>query len=325
MVEHRDGTRVATRGKIGFFESPLRFGYVKRTYVDSSGPLYARVYRSYFYRGTKLYSYVPRYVYSRYFYLWAINPWPAPVSYNWGWGSNDPWFVYYQPYLVLEPTYSSADLWITDYILASNLREAYDSEPGAAPIADSGQPTDRITGAEKQSIAEAVHEVLQREQRGDPTPPKVGAEQLPEPLMPENNFFVVYKSLEVADGERTCTLIADDTLTRIDGLVDANNTVRVRIERSVRCPREATPRVGIPQLQEMLNEFRAKQETALEFLASNQGRRGIPAAPDATGVPFEDGQSTPDPRAVLEIQRAGQDADAAEAQARQVTNGRTDN
>ena len=57
VVEHHDGTRVVTVGRTGFYETPLRNGYVKRTFVNGSGLSYAQVYQRYNYRGTVLYSY----------------------------------------------------------------------------------------------------------------------------------------------------------------------------------------------------------------------------------------------------------------------------
>jgi len=53
------------------------------------------------------------------FYVWAYNPWARPVYWSWGWG-RAPWF--YGGYFAPAPYYVSASLWLTDFIIAENLR-----------------------------------------------------------------------------------------------------------------------------------------------------------------------------------------------------------
>ena len=114
----------------GVVEHPTRSGYLSRTYVQGGRVLYARVYRQHtFQRFGRAFSYerlVPSIAFGTAYYAWAALPWSTPVSYRWQW-ERQPWHTafggYFQPY----PTYTSLDEWLTDYEIAQNFRNAYES------------------------------------------------------------------------------------------------------------------------------------------------------------------------------------------------------
>ena len=128
IVANHNGARVVTTTGHG--------GYVQRSYVTrGSTTYYSRtyyyhgeyrtgIYRGYYWGGRPYYGYYPAYWYHPVYYGWAYNPWPAPVYYGWGWGGA-PWYGYYGGYFAPYPVYPSAAFWLTDYLIAANLRAAY--------------------------------------------------------------------------------------------------------------------------------------------------------------------------------------------------------
>ena len=144
VVTERNGrTLVSTGAHRGYMERPYlnRNGhtYYQRTYWEH-GHAYARAYRGYDYRGVRYYGYVPAYRYRPAFYGWAYNPWPGPVYYNWGWG---PAPAFYGGYFAPAPYYPTASLWLTDFLLAEDLKQDYEARQEAAVRAEedrAGEP-----------------------------------------------------------------------------------------------------------------------------------------------------------------------------------------
>jgi hypothetical protein len=99
--------------------------YLRRTYVGG-GRTYVHVYRGHYYHGVPYYVYVPPYYYAPAYYGWIYNPWPRPIYYTWGW-HGDPWYTPYRYYFVPYFAYPYASLWLTDYLLAENLRLSYEA------------------------------------------------------------------------------------------------------------------------------------------------------------------------------------------------------
>jgi len=126
----------------GVVEHTVRPGYVSRTYVRGGRVLYARVYQQHvFQRFGRTFTYqsvVPSVAFSPAYYAWAARPWPGPVRYRWRWRS-EAWYGAFGDYFTPYPTYASLDLWMTDYLLALNMRAAYDawqSESQSEPVPD---------------------------------------------------------------------------------------------------------------------------------------------------------------------------------------------
>jgi hypothetical protein len=148
VVERPGGERiVAERGRPGFVQRPFAFrghDFSHRTYVYH-GRVYDRFYRSYSYRGHLIDVYAPRRYYGPYFYGWAYRPWAHPIAYAWGWGPN-PWFGYYGFYFTPYPVYASPALWLTDYMIASDLQAEYQANQDAQTVPPQAASGPVITG-----------------------------------------------------------------------------------------------------------------------------------------------------------------------------------
>jgi hypothetical protein len=133
-----NGRRVVAMGRHGGYSQRAYYNHGGRAYVQRTyyvgGTRYAYAYHSYYYGGYPYYGYAPAYYYGPAYYGWAYNPWPAPVYYNWGW-AGQPWYGYYGPYWNPYPSYPTAAFWLTDYLIAANLRAAYE----ASAAAESGE------------------------------------------------------------------------------------------------------------------------------------------------------------------------------------------
>jgi len=132
-TNNRVESRVVTTGSNrGFVERRFERGgneYVRRTYVYE-GRTNVTVYLTTYYNNVVYYHYVPAYYYAPRYYGWAYNPWPAPVYYTWGW-YGDPWYRPYGYYFAPYAVYPSADFWLTDYLIAENLRASYEAQAAA--------------------------------------------------------------------------------------------------------------------------------------------------------------------------------------------------
>ena len=206
-----------------------RVGFVQRTYVVRGRP-YVRVYRSYNYRGIAYVRYVPAYYYSPRFYIWAYNPWVRPVYFGWGWGRRAPWF--YGGYFAPAPFYVSASLWLTDYIIAENLRASYEAQLDAQgqqyapppPDNTAADPNDynnaELSPALRQAIADEVSRQLNAEKAPTANPQAAGdnssSDQAPPALAADQRVFVVSAPLQVYDGDQPCSLTAGDVISRIE-------------------------------------------------------------------------------------------------------------
>jgi hypothetical protein len=313
----------------GFVQRPIgRPGFVQRTYVVRGRP-YVRVYRSYNYRGIVYVRYVPAYYYSPRFYVWAYNPWVRPVYWGWGWGRRSPWF--YGGYFAPAPFYVSASLWLTDYIIAENLRASYEAqleaqgEQYSAPPPDytsQADPNDynnaEISPALRQAIADEVQRQLDAERNAASNPQQnsdgSSSDQAPPALAADQRVFVVSAPLQVYDGDQPCSLTQGDIVSRIEDNPGDDGAVGVSVltSKSADCRPGAQPRIQVADLQDMANDLRAQTDEGLKNLSQNQGTNGMPPAPDVTQTPNPNGQGTPDPDAVNQLNQQRQDADQTE-------------
>jgi hypothetical protein len=115
----------------GVVERPmLKSGYSSRTYVQGGRIQYARVYRrNTFQRFGHAFAYeslVPAIGFNTAYYAWAVHPWSTPVSYRWQW-DREPWHRAYGNEFTPYSNYTSLDEWLTDYVVAQNYRNAYES------------------------------------------------------------------------------------------------------------------------------------------------------------------------------------------------------
>ena len=299
-------------------------GYRLRTYYDH-GRYHAVVYRPYYWRGRPYYVYAPYYYYRPAYYYWAYNPWARPVYYRWGW-LGDPWYPYYGYYFAPSPYYAGANFWLADFILAENLRLAYETQfaegtPPAPRVAAVGPNEVQLSPEVKQAIAEEVKLQLDAERAESarataPGSAATAADAAPPALDPGHTVFVVASTLDVGtpDGNE-CELTPGDVISRIDDTPDGNGNVQVRVTSSKQgdCAAGSKPLVAVTELQDMSNRFREQLDLGLKNLADNQGRNGLPAAPDtststAAGVPAPE----PDRDVYTQMQGLQKEADEAE-------------
>lgn len=316
----------------GFVERPVasRPGYVSRTYVVGRRS-YAHVYRTYAYRNAVYYNYVPAYRFQPNYYGWVLDPWTSPVAYAWAWGM-DPWVGFFGPYFAPEPAYSTASLWLTDYVLAEDLRLAYENRADAADPSQAASPptvaedraTPTLNSTLKMAIAEEVQQEVQVERAAAAQPyaslpdlPRPADDRPPPALDPKIRTFVVSQDLELDVNGQACRLTPGDVIARTSETPVEQTKVPVKVLSSKRgnCPaNSSTGLVEIADLQEMYNDFRERIDAGLKTLAEKQGTSGLPAGPAANPREIAAGTAVADLYAESEILKQQQAASQAGAE-----------
>ena len=338
------GRKVVATGKnSGYMQRPYinRNGreYVQRTYVVN-GVSYTHVYSTYYYGGYPYYGYAPAYYYNPGYYGWAYNPWPQPVYYNWGWNAS-PWYGPYGYYYAPAPYYPASSLWLTDYLMAENLRLAYEAAAASGALEQNPYHVDQneyaslgtLPGAAKETAAQFPAELknqLAEEVKAQIAEDKAAAEksgaagssaaaksgeQAPPALDPKRTLFVVSSSIDVTgDDDQECELTAGDVIKRLEDTPGEDKDVQVEVKSSKKddCKVGSKPRVLVSDLQEMHNQFREQLDAGLKKLAEKQGKDGIPAAPDTKTIAGEVPAPAPDSNAQSAVQKEVQDADQTE-------------
>jgi hypothetical protein len=308
--------------------------YYQRTYVYG-GRRYAVAYRYYPYRGVYYYGYAPAFYYRPRFYGWAYDPWTAPVYYRWGWGPA-PWYGYYGYYFAPYPYYTNASFWLTDYLIAENLRLAYEAQANANAVAAAqysapppGSDQVALSPEVKQMIADEVQRQLAAERAAaqqPPLPPSIApaqgenaAEEMPAALDPNQKVFIVATNLDLAGAQGECTVTPGDILVRTGDQPDQNNKIAVTVISSKKgdCPISTNSAVETTELQEMHNHFREKLDNGLKTLADNSGKNGLPVAPDTSTVAGEVAPPQPDSNAANELEEQQKSAAQAEQEVAQ--------
>jgi len=339
----RNGRRLVSSGPHhGYLERPYlnRNGraYVQRTFW-SGGHASAQAYRDHLYHGVHYYEYRPGHYYHREFYGYARHPWLARVHYRWEW-EREPWHVYYGPYFVAEPVYASPIFWLTDFLLRGDLQLAYQDRQDAAPDG-TGRPWDEHvpppqgessdTGELSPQVKSEIQAEVDRQiadEQADASPPPapnappsaMGADHPPAALDPAQRLFVVSSDLTVSTTNgQECELTAGDAITRLDDIPDEHGMVRVSVlaSKAHDCGAGAIALVGPIDLQEMYNNFHEQLDSALDALASNQGKSGLPPAHDTTTTPGEVPPPTPDANVDSRLQDQQKEAAVAESQVQQ--------
>ncbi len=317
------GMRVVTMGRTGFVERPIRKGFVARTYVVG-GRSEVRVYREQMYGRVHYYTYVPRVYYQPAFYAWAYRPWGAPVAFAWGFGPS-PWYGYYGGYFAPEPVYPSAALWLTDFLLAENLRIAYENQlaanGGAQPALPSADNSSAALSPEiKRQIAEEVQQQLAAERDAAAQPPAATAQPTsadapPPALDPKTKIFVVTSAIDISAGDQTCALTPGDIIERTSRTMTDDGRVPVSVMNSKNgdCPVDFAATMDVGTLQDMHNQLREQIAAGMDKLASSQGK-GLPAGPAANPRDVADGQAPAAADAQDLLTKQASEADKTEAQ-----------
>jgi hypothetical protein len=303
FAERPDHSRVfAERGRPGFVERPYHFhdhDFSRRAY-DWNGHRVDRFYAGYEYHGVEINVYTSPAYYSPGFYGWVDNPWGGPVAYSWGFAAN-PWYGYYGFYFAPAPVYVTPADWLTDYVISTNLANAYAAQQQAGMPAPpqptaTGQP--ELTPEIKQQIADEVRTQIAIE-NADAQKNSLG--QTPDPAVSsidglfsdgKPHVFVVSNSLDVVDNGGNECLLSDGDVLRTTAAPAAGATAAT-LEVSVskgdkECAPAANVQVAITDLQEMENNLRATVDQGMSDLQANQGKKGLPAAPhSAVGSPVQ--------------------------------------
>jgi hypothetical protein len=301
------------------YESRAGREYVQRTYFVG-GRRYAYAYRTYDYGGVRYYGYAPAFYFRPVYYAWAYSPWSAPVSYRWGWG-DEPWYGYYGSYFTPYRTYPTASAWLTDYVIADDLRAAYEARPSAAPSSEDAAPggEPQLDPDVKQVIANEIKRQIAAEreaavnQNGSPSD-----EDEPPALDPSGRVFVVASNLDTTTSTgQECELSPGDVLLRARDRVEDDERVRVTVASSKKddCRAGASVSVDLGDLQEMSNHLRQAVDAGLKTLADNAGRNGLPAAPDTSTRGGEIPAPAADANVESDIQQQQSEADRLETEA----------
>jgi hypothetical protein len=231
-------------------------------------------------------------------------------------------------------------LWLTDFLLAANLRLAYENQQQyyqdqqQEPPPEMAQgPGDTLSPEIKQQIAEEVRRQLEAEQAAATQPmaalsPQAAEADAPPPALTQR-VFVVSTSLDLTgmDGAQTCALTAGDIIERTPGqpvTSDGRVAVNVMSSKAGDCPADFATQIDIATLQDMQNQFRAQIDSGMQNLSNNQGRGGLPPAPAANPRPSADGQAPPNPANDAQardlVNNLDREADQTEQNIQQATN-----
>jgi hypothetical protein len=320
VVERPDHTMIVTNGaRSGFVQRPFVVGnvsYVQRTYYVG-GVSYVRMYRPYMFGGISLNVYMPGRYYAPGFYAWAYNPWAMPVAYNWGWAGS-PWYGYYGGWFTPYPTYANATFWLTDYVIAMSLQQAYEDRMAASAAAQPyPQGNTPLSPEVKQQIAGEVRLQLDEERAAAQNP---NANSGVPAFLTDNSahVFVVSTGLFLmSNGGGECPVTEGDVLQMMappPGSPSAS--VVVLASKGQDCRRGSRVSVGIADLADMASQMRATIDQGQGVLQQHQG--GIPAPP-AMAPPVQPAYAAaappPDPNVQNEITQQVQTSTQAESDA----------
>jgi hypothetical protein len=266
------------------------------------------------------------------------NAWGSPIAYAWEFGVN-PWYGYYGFYFAPYPVYPNASLWLTDYMISSDLAAAYQAGKDSAnlpPSEQTGNAPPALTPETKQMIADEVRneialENAEAQQTGKNQDPDMASSSIARTMGDgQPHVFVVGGALDVVDESGTeCALSDGDVLqltspTPVDATAPSLIVLASKGKRE--CTKSATVTVALADLQEMQNHMRETVDRGMEELRAKQGSGGLPIAPpSASGAPvtgaFAQAAPPTDPNDANEINQQMKVADQAEqdvtAQAKQ--------
>jgi hypothetical protein len=339
-MERADHSRVyAERGRRGFVERPYGYhghDFARRSYYYH-GRAYDRYYRGYGYRGLYLNVYAPGFYYAPAFYGWAYNPWPSPITYQWGWGVGNPWFSFYGRYFAPYPVYPSAAFWLTDFIISKDLQAAYvarqesAAESAAAPPPPPPPPADgppALTPEVKRMISDEVRAQLalenqeagQNAQQQDVDPASSGIARMLSDGRP--HVFVAGGSVDVVDASsgQECAITDGDALqlqAPPPPAATSANLVVLASKGGVECAKSSTVTVQLTDLQEMQNHMRETIDQGLQDLQAKQGKGGLPQAPPSAqaqpaSAAYAAAAPPPEANVGTEISQVDQQSDQAE-------------
>jgi len=329
VVERADHTRIyVVHGGPSYVQRPYMFHgheYATRYYYHN-GVYYHAYYGRYAYHGIWINPYFPSFYYRPAFYGWVYNPWVRPVYWSWGW-YRAPWYGYYGGYFRPYPTYTSASLWLTDYLIATSLEASYQANAQAAALYNPAPLTPEV----KQMIADEVREqiAIERSEAGaGPNAESDPASSSIQRLLSDGkpHVFVAGSDLDVTDMQGAECAISEGDALQLRGVPPPDaQAVQLGVLASKggrECPKGDVVSVALADLQDMQNHMRQVIDQGMQDLQKRQGQSGLPAAPaDAAAAPVASpmaASAPPPPPAsdvAAEINQQSQAADQAERQA----------
>jgi len=325
-VAKPNGRVIVTNGAgHGYVQRPITVRgrvLVQRTYYVHGAP-YARFYRPAVYRGITFNIYTPARFYSPRFYAWAYTPWRSPVYYDFGWAAT-PWFGFYGGYFAPYPSYVGPNFWLTDYMLAASLQDAYqerlDAANGAPPVYDpSGQVA--VSPQVKNAIAQEVRWQLDQESRESQTQNVQPVANAAPPVFADGSahVFVASSSLIVSAGGQECGLTNGDVL-QLNSAPSPDPTyanVKVLASKGQDCAAGQILPVQLADLQEMQNHMRETIDQGLGELKAKQGQQNLPQIDSAISAeapaPYVSELPAPEPDAQDQLQGSAQETASQEA------------
>ncbi len=337
-VERADHSRLVADGHgRGYIQRPYSYGghaYYSRAYYYHGG-YYNAYYRGYYYNGAYLNGYMPAYYYPSAYYGWAYNPWPAPVAYGWGWGAS-PWVGYYGAYFAPYPVYPSAAFWLTDYLVAASLANAYAAaaasqsaqlrhiDPAHLVYASYDPATGTTSPTMTKEVKDAVSEEIKRELAAqkaqgasDATPANLGT------LLADGqpHVFVASAGLTVTSAGQDCGLTEGDVLAlNAPPAKDATGAdLRVLASKQTDCAKGNVVSVELTDLQDMQNNLLANIDKGMKEMKDNPGKGGLPAPPaDAVQgtkeAPYAAAAPAADPNGAAELDQQAKEGAQVEQQ-----------
>ena len=315
------GRTVVVQGGGGYVQKTVVITnrtYVQRTYVVNN-VVVTRVYQPYTIRpGIVVNVYTPVHYYRPGFYVAVFNPWPRPVYYtSWGW-IGTPWFGFYGGYFAPAPYYPGPNYWLTDYMMAQMLQQAYMDGMAAATPPPPYTAQTPLSPEVKQEIADEVNRQLRQEQEAAQTGGNMAAA---DPFAGGPHIFVASSGIDAGLGNQSCAVTAGDVLAMQAPPPPGSPAANVLVRASKRgdCPVGSVVTVQLQDLAEMQNRMREEVDRGLADMQSHQGQSGMPpmsgeAAAPATPVSWAN-QVQPDNTAKTELAQVSQEANRAEQDA----------
>ncbi len=215
-----------------------------------------------------------------------------------------------------------ASLWTTDPLIAANLEAAYGQYMlGAAASAAKGNATGLSADVKKELADEMKNEIAaEKDAAANGQKDAPSGDQVPAALDPKIRLFVVSTDEDLTTSDSVeCSLTPGDVVYRTGDKPDDDNMVDATVKSSKKdeCAVGATVGVPVDDLQEMHNQLRIQMDAGLKELADKQGKNGLPAAPDTKTQAGEVPAPTPDTNVENDLKAQQQEADQAEADAKQ--------
>ena len=323
----RPGGRVIVTNSAGhgYVQRPITVrgnAFVQRTYI-SRGVAYPRFYRQSVYRGVTFNVYTPVRFYSPRFYSWAYTPWRSPIYYNFGWGGS-PWLGFYAGYFNPYPSYIGPNYWLTDYLLAASLQDAYQERMDAAGAAQGGyDPSGQavLSPQVKALVAAEVQRQLNQESAESQNPQSlISSSNGAPPILADNNphVFVVSSSLIESAGGQECALTQGDVLQLNPAPSPDPNFANVQVlaSKGQDCQTGNLIPVQLADLQEMQNHMRETLDQGLGELQQRQGQGGLPTIDASlraqTAAPYAADLPSAEADAADQLRQQAQQADQQE-------------